>query len=116
MKLKDAFFYVLVNEKFSRENDKKVSYPPHEFAQLPIFILRYIRSEGSNISILSLKPEADVSHGSDSKSSATQVMELHSTRALAAAQISELTAPTRVGFMKKGSKQKTLVKILDDFL
>ena len=50
--------------------------PPHEFAQLPIFILRYIRSEGSNISILSLKPEADVSHGSDSKSSATQVMEL----------------------------------------
>ena len=68
----------------------------------------------SNISILSLKPEADVSHGSDSKSSATQVMELHSTRALAAAQISELTAPTRVDFMKKGSKQKTLVKILDE--
>ena len=33
----------------------------------------------SNISILSLKPEADVSHGSDSKSSATQVMELQST-------------------------------------
>ena len=25
---------------------KVVSYPPHEFAQLPIFILRYIRSEG----------------------------------------------------------------------
>ena len=99
MKSNDAFFHVLVNEKFSRENDKKVSYPPHEFAQLPIFILRYIRSEGSNISILSLKPEADVSHGSDSKSSATQVMELHSTSS--SSTDFRINSTTRVDFMMK---------------
>ena len=41
--------FLLVNEKFFVERKwqkKVVSYPPHEFAQLPIFILRYIRSEG----------------------------------------------------------------------